>query len=90
MTQLEFLLANRDWCNKWMDTPEDQLPGKLTHEKIEAVYWENDEKLMEFQRWSPTKGWIYLDPETDEETYVFPADLGLGQDFSFIMVGVPA
>lgn len=37
MTRLQFLLQQREWCNKWMDTPADQLPGVLTHDKVARV-----------------------------------------------------
>ena len=47
MTQLEFLKDQKAWAERWLATPEDQLPGTLTHEKCAAVLEETEEKLTE-------------------------------------------
>lgn len=48
MTRLQFLLQQREWCNRWMDTPADQLPGTLTHDKVAAVSIDTECELIGF------------------------------------------
>lgn len=51
MTTLEFLLNQKDWCAKWLATPEDQLPGSLTHKKIMQVNIETELSLIDHERY---------------------------------------
>lgn len=48
MTQLEHHLANIGWAKRWLATPADQLPGKLTHAKAEAELEHNEDALHDF------------------------------------------
>lgn len=52
MTTVEFLIEQRNWACRWLDTPVDQLPGTLTHEKAFAALQEAEDKLIEFERYT--------------------------------------
>lgn len=47
MTDLEFLLENKAWAERILATPEDQLPGALTHAKAFAVLEDVEDKLID-------------------------------------------
>lgn len=67
MTQLEFLLENKAWAVRILSTPENQLPGTLTHEKAFAVLEDTEDKLIEFLGVELGKAGefvrCYIDPE---------------------------
>lgn len=48
MTNLEFLKSQKEWALKWLATPADQLPGELTHEKVNQVLEDTEDKLTEY------------------------------------------
>ena len=50
MTRLEFLLGQRDWCNKWMAVDASALPGTLTHDKVVRVSIDTEVELVDFLR----------------------------------------
>lgn len=52
MTQAQFWLHQRDYACKWLDTPADQLPGTLTHEKCFALLQEAEDALVDFERYT--------------------------------------
>lgn len=36
MTNLQHLQAQKAWAEKWLEVSESELPGSLTHDKINA------------------------------------------------------
>lgn len=47
MTELEHLKATKAWAEKWLATPESELPGTLTHEKCAEVLEDAEDKLID-------------------------------------------
>lgn len=47
MTNLEHLNATKAWAEKWLATPEQELPGTLTHEKCLEVLEDVEDKLID-------------------------------------------
>ena len=47
MTELEHLKATKVWAEKWLATPESELPGTLTHEKCRKALEEAEDKLID-------------------------------------------
>ena len=52
MTKAEFWISQREWACKWLDTPPDQLPGTLTHEKAFAALQEAEDHLIDLERYT--------------------------------------
>jgi hypothetical protein len=42
-----FLLGQIEWAKKWLNTPADQLPGTLTHEKCHEVMEKAQDELID-------------------------------------------
>ena len=49
MTELQFLLDQRDRCEKWLSMPAEELPGTLTHAKAAALAIETEVALIDYQ-----------------------------------------
>lgn len=47
MTKLEHLKATKAWAEKWLATPEAELPGTLTHEKCNEVLEDVEMQLID-------------------------------------------
>lgn len=56
MTQAEFLLDQQARCNKWLDTPEAELPGTLTHAKALELLERTQDELIDHARYCPITG----------------------------------
>lgn len=42
-----FLKGQIEWAQRWLNTPADQLPGVLTHEKCNQVIDDARDELLE-------------------------------------------
>jgi len=52
MTTSKFWQDQRAWALRWLDTPAEQLPGTLTHEKCFEKLQEAEDALIDFERYS--------------------------------------
>jgi hypothetical protein len=61
MTKAEFWINQRDYACKWLNTPAEQLPGTLTHEKCFALLQEAESNLIDLERYTAHGQMTYAD-----------------------------
>ena len=49
-TESRFHIQNIEWADKWLNTPADQLPGVLTHDKCVKEQIKHEVALIDYQR----------------------------------------
>ena len=45
----EFHCKNIAWAKKWLDAPESNLPGVLTHNKCRQVLFDSEDALLDLR-----------------------------------------
>lgn len=66
MTTAEFLINQREYACRWLDTPVEQLPGTLTHEKCFALLQEAEDKLIDLERYDANGRMHYAQTHADD------------------------
>ena len=61
MTNLEFLLNQREWCNTMLAKSPANLPGTLTHDKVAKLAIDTECELVEYERYSAEGKLKYAD-----------------------------
>ena len=52
----KFLLEQKARCERWLSTPESELPGKLTHDVAGALLERTEDELLKHIRYLPISG----------------------------------
>lgn len=42
-----FLRGQIEWAQRWLNTPADQLPGAMTHDKVQQVMDDARDELLQ-------------------------------------------
>ena len=61
MTNHQFLLDQREWCNTMMAKPTSDLPGTLTHAKIAKLAIDTECELVDCERYTADGKMKYSD-----------------------------